>query len=49
MAENSFKNEILKNNTFKNIFFVISENYFLIIRVFLKIAVIRIFVIFQPS
>lgn len=49
MADNSFKNEILKNNTFKNIFFVISENYFLIIRVFLKITVIRIFVIFQPS
>jgi len=46
MADNSFKNEILKNNTFKNIFFVISENYFLIIRVFLKITVIRIFVIF---
>ena len=46
MADNSFKNEILKNNTFKNIFFVIPENYFLIIRVFLKITVIRIFVIF---
>jgi hypothetical protein len=35
MEKSSYKNNILKNNTFKNIFLVISENYFYTIRVFL--------------
>lgn len=38
MKESFSKNDILEDNTFKNIFLVISENYFSTIRVFLYVT-----------